>query len=36
MNRQVEDMVRKLGADYLWSHKRFKRRPEGEPDLYGQ
>jgi len=36
MNRQVEDMVRKLGADYLWSHKRFKRRPEGEADLYKQ
>lgn len=34
MNRQVENMVRDLGADYLWSHKRFKRRPEGEPDLY--
>jgi len=34
MNLQVEQMVRELGADYLWSHKRFKRRPEGEPDLY--
>ncbi len=34
MNLQVEKMVRELGADYLWSHKRFKRRPDGEPDLY--
>ena len=34
MNQEVETMVRELGADYLWSHKRFKRRPEGEADLY--
>jgi len=34
MNRQIEKMVRNLGANYLWSHRRFKRRPEGEPDLY--
>ncbi len=34
MNQEVEHMVRELGADYLWSHKRFKRRPEGEADLY--
>ena len=34
MNQAIEHMVRELGADYLWSHKRFKRRPEGEADLY--
>lgn len=34
MNQEVERMVSDLGADYLWSHKRFKRRPEGETDLY--
>jgi KDO2-lipid IV(A) lauroyltransferase len=34
MNQEVERMVREVGADYLWSHKRFKRRPEGEADLY--
>ncbi len=34
MNQAVEHMVREVGADYLWSHKRFKRRPEGEADLY--
>jgi KDO2-lipid IV(A) lauroyltransferase len=34
MNQEVERMVREIGADYLWSHKRFKRRPEGEVDLY--
>jgi KDO2-lipid IV(A) lauroyltransferase len=36
MNQEVEHMVRELGADYLWSHKRFKRRPEGEADLYSR
>ncbi len=36
MNQEVEHLVRDLGADYLWSHKRFKRRPEGEADLYRQ
>jgi len=34
MNLQVEQMVREMPADYLWSHKRFKRRPDGKPDLY--
>lgn len=34
MNLEVEHLVRTLGADYLWSHKRFKRRPDGEADLY--
>ncbi len=34
MNAEVEQLVREIGADYLWSHKRFKRRPEGEPDIY--
>lgn len=36
MNLEVEKMVRRTKADYLWSHKRFKRRPEGEPDVYKQ
>ncbi len=34
MNAEVEKMIKNSIADYLWSHKRFKRRPEGEPDLY--
>lgn len=34
MNQEIEYLARELGADYLWSHKRFKRRPEGEADLY--
>jgi KDO2-lipid IV(A) lauroyltransferase len=36
MNQEIEKMVSKLGANYLWSHKRFKRRPEGEADLYAR
>lgn len=34
MNLEVEKMVRKIVPDYLWSHKRFKVRPEGEPEFY--
>ena len=34
MNQEVEKMVRTLGADYLWSHKRFKRQPDGALDVY--
>ena len=36
MNREIEKMVSTLGANYLWSHKRFKCRPEGEADLYAR
>jgi Kdo2-lipid IVA lauroyltransferase/acyltransferase len=35
MNRWIEDEVRRNPAQYLWVHKRFKTRPEGEPSLYG-
>ncbi len=34
MNQAVEMGARELQENYLWSHKRFKRRPEGEADLY--
>jgi KDO2-lipid IV(A) lauroyltransferase len=34
MNRWIEDEVRKLPAQYLWVHKRFKTRPPGEASLY--
>lgn len=34
MNQEIERLVAELGANYLWSHKRFKRRPEGGDDLY--
>ncbi|MDH4059911.1 MAG: lipid A biosynthesis acyltransferase [Aquincola sp.] len=35
MNRWIEAEVRRNPAQYLWVHKRFKTRPEGEPALYG-
>ncbi len=34
MNRWIESEVRKLPAQYLWVHRRFKTRPPGEPSLY--
>lgn len=34
MNRFIEDRVIEAPEQYLWSHKRFKTRPEGEPGLY--
>ena len=34
MNRWIEDQILQNPAQYLWVHKRFKTRPEGEPSLY--
>jgi len=34
MNRWIESEVRRMPAQYLWVHKRFKTRPKGEPSLY--
>ncbi len=34
MNAWIEDEVRRNPAQYLWVHKRFKTRPEGEPPVY--
>ena len=34
MNSWIEEEVRRNPAQYLWVHKRFKTRPEGEADLY--
>ncbi len=34
MNRWIEQEVRRNPSQYLWVHKRFKTRPEGEPSLY--
>lgn len=31
----IEERVREAPAQYLWSHKRFKTRPPGEPGVYG-
>lgn len=35
MNAWIESEIRRLPAQYLWVHRRFKTRPEGEPRLYG-
>ena len=34
MNAFVEDRVREMPEQYLWTHKRFKTRPEGEARWY--
>lgn len=34
MNRWIETEIRAHPAQYLWVHKRFKTRPEGEASLY--
>lgn len=35
VNRGVERCIEINPAQYLWSYKRFKTRPEGEPPFYG-
>ena len=34
MNRWIADEIARNPAQYLWVHKRFKTRPEGEPGFY--
>ena len=34
VNTCIEQMVRESPEQYLWVHKRFKSRPEGQPTLY--
>lgn len=34
MNRWIEEQIRHCPAQYLWVHKRFKTRPQGEKSLY--
>ena len=36
INQWVEEAVGALPEQYLWAHRRFKTRPEGEPSLYGR
>ncbi len=32
----IEKMIKLAPEQYLWVHRRFKNRPEGEPDLYSR
>jgi Kdo2-lipid IVA lauroyltransferase/acyltransferase len=34
LNQYIEQQILKNPSQYLWVHKRFKTRPEGEPSLY--
>lgn len=34
MNARLEDLIRLQPAQYLWTHRRFKTRPQGSPSLY--
>jgi KDO2-lipid IV(A) lauroyltransferase len=34
MNEFIEERVRENPAEYFWTHKRFKTRPDGEPSFY--
>jgi len=36
MNAFIEERVLETPAEYFWTHKRFKTRPAGEPDVYEQ
>ena len=36
MNQWIEAEVRRCPAQYLWVHKRFKTRPEGQAGVYGR
>ncbi len=36
MNREVEQLVREMPEQYMWSYRRFKTRPDNEPSLYSK
>jgi KDO2-lipid IV(A) lauroyltransferase len=35
MNREIERWVLRMPDQYMWTHRRFKTRPEGLPNVYG-
>jgi KDO2-lipid IV(A) lauroyltransferase len=34
MNAFLEERIREMPEQYLWTHRRFKTRPEGEAPVY--
>ena len=36
MNAFIEERVREVPSEYLWTHKRFKTRPPGAPSIYSK
>ena len=34
INLRIEEKIKKNPENYLWSHRRFKNRPEGEKSFY--
>ena len=34
MNAFLEERIREMPEQYLWTHRRFKTRPEGEAPMY--
>ena len=34
INFEIEEFIRKNPDNYLWSHRRFKNRPDGEESFY--
>ncbi len=36
MNREIEQWVREIPEQYMWSYRRFKTRPNQEPSLYSK
>ncbi|MFT4937408.1 MAG: KDO2-lipid IV(A) lauroyltransferase [Paraglaciecola sp.] len=34
INRMLEDAIKRQPDQYMWVHRRFKTRPEGEPSVY--
>lgn len=36
INHELENLIRRAPAQYMWSHRRFKTRPPGEHHLYAE
>ena len=34
MNEEIENWVREMPEQYMWSYRRFKTRPNNEPPVY--